>query len=50
MPKTIEVKLKGCWVRFVGLSTEDDRGYLICKFDDGQMMEFRPVEWRILED
>lgn len=50
--RVIEVKLKGKWFELHQdtVYNEDSRGYLIVKFRDVGIREFRPVEWRILED
>lgn len=50
--REIEVKMRGKWFPLNpgDVSTEDVRGYLIVRFAaDRSILEFRPVEWRILE-
>lgn len=51
--REIEVKMRGKWFPLSpgDVSTEDSRGYLIVRFvADRSVFEFRPVEWRILEN
>lgn len=51
MPRIIEVKYRGRWIDVSALTmNEDARGYLIVRFSPNDVQEFRPVEWRILED